>query len=753
MDEEEEEPVPADMGTSAEAMQVSMGEEEDGEEEENDENWLSRHDGLSPRPEGFLPAAKRPRLSTKPGVSPEWSYEPREPLSSLNSQQMPPSPSPPLSPELPPPPVVPPTLGHKPKLPSQSPARQKNKSPKRGVSVNIGALGRPLMLTPPKTNKNAGKRSPGVPRSPRSPRPSPSQLGMAGQGLAKPPMDDNSCDGQFKNLDTGDQDIENSIAAVIARACSGGDGGSDPFAYDSDSDSEGPSPPKPLPKQTLTQMKPTQALPGKNLLPPLLPFLNPPSRWTMDDSIDEVIRKASQVQKPFKAPSLSPPEPTYLSSPPDSPQTPPTIPLKLPQEIKDSPTGNILKKKLKKDIKAKLKKKDKERFKDKGKEKGKNKDKNREKKREKERGQIEENKMPWPELMLGAGGEERKDGIVTKKEKDKHKDKKKDREKNKKEKRDKGKDRGKDEKRISQGAKDIAAAVAATSPLFSPQTCLRVPSMLPPLPPILPDKLFPYPKEIKSKDKDKKKDKKEKKKKKEKEKDREKDHEKERIKERVREKEEKKKDKEKKEKAKEKDKPKIEKPSLMAEILPAVPPSPVIPRLTLRVGPGQDKIVISKVVADSEPSFPPPRTPIARSGPGARIRSPPASVPLPIPPAPGPMAPAPRPSPVLPPPTPSPLPVQMPPSQARARGCSVITETVSAYVVVDEWGNQIWICPGCEKPDDGSPMIGCDECDDWYHWACVGIMTAPPEDQSWYCIKCAGKKKDKKTKKRKRKAH
>lgn len=36
---------------------------------------------------------------------------------------------------------------------------------------------------------------------------------------------------------------------------------------------------------------------------------------------------------------------------------------------------------------------------------------------------------------------------------------------------------------------------------------------------------------------------------------------------------------------------------------------------------------------------------------------------------------------------------------------------------------------------------------------CVGILAAPPEDQSWFCVKCAGKKKDKKTKKRKRKAH
>ena len=47
---------------------------------------------------------------------------------------------------------------------------------------------------------------------------------------------------------------------------------------------------------------------------------------------------------------------------------------------------------------------------------------------------------------------------------------------------------------------------------------------------------------------------------------------------------------------------------------------------------------------------------------------------------------------------------------------SVVTQTVGFYVDGD--GNQIWICPQCKKPDDGSPMIGCDECDDWYHWVC-----------------------------------
>ena len=41
----------------------------------------------------------------------------------------------------------------------------------------------------------------------------------------------------------------------------------------------------------------------------------------------------------------------------------------------------------------------------------------------------------------------------------------------------------------------------------------------------------------------------------------------------------------------------------------------------------------------------------------------------------------------------------------------IITETVGSYL--DESGNKVWICPACGKQDDGSPMIGCDKCDDW----------------------------------------
>ena len=49
---------------------------------------------------------------------------------------------------------------------------------------------------------------------------------------------------------------------------------------------------------------------------------------------------------------------------------------------------------------------------------------------------------------------------------------------------------------------------------------------------------------------------------------------------------------------------------------------------------------------------------------------------------------------------------------------------------------QIWICPQCKKPDDERPMIGCDECDDWYHWECVGISQESFDNQDWFCPKC-----------------
>ncbi|XP_077373839.1 transcription initiation factor TFIID subunit 3 isoform X2 [Festucalex cinctus] len=796
---EEEEEVLPDMGTSAEAMQVAMEEDEDDFDEDetvNDENHPFKRPLDSPDEAlGMMPTSKRPR--TLPGLSPEWGAEPREPLTSLNPQRVaPPGTLPshdnslePLSPgETPPgappsfrpPPAAPKypdpkTLaahGRKPKV--SSPGRQRTKSPKGLVPVS--AAGSPVR-SPPKTSKER-KKSPGRAKSPKSPK-SPKTAAVAAAKAAQPPS---KTDGVHKpplpalgerlgkenihlrqNADAkkpGDEGplaktapdngaIEDSISAVIAKARSERRP-ADPFAFSSgsDSDSNGFSSPR-----RLTIMEPLAAARAPAPAPapagasaPLHLQLGP-AKWTLDDSIDEVIRKVHQG-----GPSSSQPphrDGSALSSGSASPPTPEPL-LKVFEEkakLSAAAAAADVKKKLKKELRTKLKKKEKPKDKSKLKNKEKNKSKDASKLLWKEFGLKEDELLgqrdfALPECSVKARGRDGDGG--GKKDKDRHKDKKKEKGKKEKEKKDKGKDKSKEERQ-----KQAAAALGEVPPLFSPASCQRLPPVMPSLMAVLlPD--------AKSKEKDKKKDKKEKKKKKEKE--REKAKEKEREKEEKRKEKEREKEKRDKEKEKEKERLRLEK--MKAADTPLVAPSPVIPRLTLRVG-GQDKIVISKVLPNAEAKVPTPKTPAAKSAPASRPRSPPPPpVLLPgLPCAAGP------PSPLAPPPAPSssssssslllsagPL---LSPAAASLKMPvrSVVTETVSTYVIRDESGNQIWICPGCDKPDDGSPMIGCDDCDDWYHWVCVGIVTAPPADQQWFCVKCSSKKKDKKHKKKKHKPH
>ncbi|KAJ6666276.1 hypothetical protein lerEdw1_000548 [Lerista edwardsae] len=144
--------------------------------------------------------------------------------------------------------------------------------------------------------------------------------------------------------------------------------------------------------------------------------------------------------------------------------------------------------------------------------------------------------------------------------------------------------------------------------------------------------------------------------------------------------------------------------------------------------------VISKVVSAPETK---PSTLLARP---KTPPPPPSPAPAPVhitPPVP-PIVPALPPATIIPSLLPPPSPAISAAGGSKGPVRSVVTETVSNYVVStpsasfdhpshqplpasltqirDEWGNKIWICPGCEKPDDGSPMIGCDDCDDWYHW-------------------------------------
>lgn len=59
---------------------------------------------------------------------------------------------------------------------------------------------------------------------------------------------------------------------------------------------------------------------------------------------------------------------------------------------------------------------------------------------------------------------------------------------------------------------------------------------------------------------------------------------------------------------------------------------------------------------------------------------------------------------------------------------------------VDDHGNKVWVCPACGRPDNGSPMIGCDGCDGWYHWVCVGITEEPGATEDWFCKSCLAKR-------------
>ncbi|XP_058046372.1 transcription initiation factor TFIID subunit 3 isoform X2 [Ahaetulla prasina] len=795
-EEEEEEQVPTDGGTSAEAMQVPLEEEGEMEEDEavNDENYLSKRPLESPESEE-LPPAKRPKLTnTKGDAQLDVTPEPREPLSLINAQKVPPMLSPvcvqeggdqvPTSPE---PPVLAPmaksqlpvpkpseskALLPKPKTKSVSPVH-KTKTPK--VSPSPAVMGSPLRS--PKIGIKE-KKSPGRAKSPRSPKspklpvhvipqitikqetPMKTPLVVLSEKMGKEtiqvkqvPMPAEpvklTCENPAKKFTVMDKTIDDSIDAVIAQACAERD--PDPFEFSSGSESEGDvftSPKRlsvsepPIPKASILANSGLNKA-GSTPLPPSGGTSSSDISWTMDDSIDEVIRKANMGPH-TNLPASFP----YFSSPSASPPTPEPL-LKIYEEKTKQAASVEVKKKLKKELKTKMKKKEKQKDKEKNKEKNKDKEKNKEKDRDKEGGR--EAKFQWKDLLRGDDDldsfkfkmkdfeDDTKVKIKdpgSKKEREKHKDKKKEKEKGKKD-REK-----KDKEKIKEKNKDKAKALSVPLvlppkdlplPLYCTPTAMKLPSLLQPPSAVLPEKLF----EEKEKPKEKKKDKKEKKKKKEREKDKEKEK-------REKEKEKEKKEREKKEK--EKDKHKHEKIKIEPVILA---PSPVIPRLTLRVG-GQDKIVISKVMPTTEPKPLPllvrPKTP----------PPPPSPAPAPVhvtPPPPPPVVPTIPPatlSPALIPPS-SPAPSAMGSFKVPVR--SVVTETVSNYVIRDEWGNKIWICPGCEKPDDGSPMIGCDDCDDWYHWPCVGITAAPPEEIQWFCCRCASKKKDKKHKKGKHKAH
>uniref|UniRef100_A0A8C9KD00 TATA-box binding protein associated factor 3 n=1 Tax=Panthera tigris altaica TaxID=74533 RepID=A0A8C9KD00_PANTA len=638
----EEEQVPTDGGTSAEAMQVPLEEDDELEEEEiiNDENFLGKRPLDSPEAEE-MPAVKRPRLlSTKGDTLDVVLLEAREPLSSINTQKIPPMLSPvhvqdntDLVPPSPEPPMLAPvaksqmpitkpleakSFTPKAKTKTSSPG-QKTKSPKTAQSPAM--VGSPIRS--PKTVSKE-KKSPGRSKSPKSPK-SPKVMTHIPQAPVRPETPNRTpsatiseklsketlqvkqiqtppdagklnSENQPKKAVVTDRTIDDSINAVIARACAERE--PDPFEFSSGSESEGDifTSPKRIsgaecttPKASTSSNSVPKA--GSTPLPLSGGASSSDNSWTMDASIDEVVRKA-KLGEPANLPPV--------------------------------------------------------------------------KEKEKEKESSKEARYPWKEFLKDEEPDpykfkikefeevdakvRLKDGMV-RKEREKHKDKKKDRDKGRRDKdkrdREKVKTKGREERLRTSAAPLVVPPKDAALPVFSPAAAARVPAGLPALSSMLPEKLL-----------------------------------------------------EEKE-------------------------NPVIPRLTLRVG------------AVPLPASQPPRPSHQPADPQA----------LPV---------------LLltfPSCVPSPLSLLPPGTAVPARSLqSHLPRTLGsvwrlARSIRDEWGNQIWICPGCNKPDDGSPMIGCDDCDDWYHWPCVGIMAAPPEEMQWFCPKCANKKKDKKHKKLKHRAH
>ncbi|XP_050527635.1 transcription initiation factor TFIID subunit 3-like [Daktulosphaira vitifoliae] len=89
---------------------------------------------------------------------------------------------------------------------------------------------------------------------------------------------------------------------------------------------------------------------------------------------------------------------------------------------------------------------------------------------------------------------------------------------------------------------------------------------------------------------------------------------------------------------------------------------------------------------------------------------------------------------------PNKTPKSKPSKKSSSKKSTAARQNVPAAFYYDEAGNQVWVCPSCTKRDDGSPMIGCDGCDAWYHWVCVGIQ-CPPDCAVWYCMTCLAVKR------------
>ena len=80
-------------------------------------------------------------------------------------------------------------------------------------------------------------------------------------------------------------------------------------------------------------------------------------------------------------------------------------------------------------------------------------------------------------------------------------------------------------------------------------------------------------------------------------------------------------------------------------------------------------------------------------------------------------------------------------SQSRAKRPRAATTRRSARRSADDAeeqeGDAVYCV--CRKPNDGSPMIGCSRCDEWYHFRCIGLNKKRAADiEEYECDRCGG---------------
>lgn len=51
-------------------------------------------------------------------------------------------------------------------------------------------------------------------------------------------------------------------------------------------------------------------------------------------------------------------------------------------------------------------------------------------------------------------------------------------------------------------------------------------------------------------------------------------------------------------------------------------------------------------------------------------------------------------------------------------------------------GNTNGHCQLCNDADEKDKMIGCDDCQHWFHKSCANVPKDPPKKQEWFCPRC-----------------